>query len=156
MLFPDQDDNTLYVRRSDPTELLGSFSPHTFSLEGKEWLSVEHYFQAMKFVDTDPAHAQKIVQAANAKAASKLGRKNKRALRKDWHIVRKTVMTRAVYTQCHTHPGIKKALLDTADQRLLESNQYDYFWGCGRDRRGENTYGKVLMDVRRKLKEELN
>jgi predicted NAD-dependent protein-ADP-ribosyltransferase YbiA (DUF1768 family) len=38
---------------------------------------------------------------------------------------------------------------------LVESSNYDYFWGCGRDRRGENMYGKVLMNVREKLREEL-
>ena len=154
MLFPDQDENTLYLRRSDPEELLGSFSSHPFKLEGQEWPTVEHYFQAMKFIETEPDYAKKIALSKDAKQASKLGRKKKSKLRKDWSKVRTIVMTRALYTKCHAYPIVKEALLATNDQRLLENNQYDYFWGCGRDRRGENAYGKVLMDVRRKLLEE--
>ena len=49
---------------------------------------------------------------------------------------------------------IAEALLATGDTHLIENNNYDYFWGCGRDRRGENMYGKVLMNVREKLREE--
>jgi ribA/ribD-fused uncharacterized protein len=63
-------------------------------------------------------------------------------------------MTRAVYIKCRTHPEIAEALLATGDQVLVESSNYDYFWGCGRDRRGENMYGKVLMNVREKLRDE--
>lgn len=154
MLFPDDDANTQYLRRSDPAELLGSASEHPIKLENEVWPTAEHYFQAMKFIDTDPDYALRIQAAPSAKLASKLGRKNKAKLRHDWAQVKKIVMTRALYTKCHAHPDVKTALLATSDQRLLENNQYDYFWGCGRDRRGENAYGKVLMDVRNKLKEE--
>ena len=31
---------------------------------------------------------------------------------------------------------------------------YDCYWGCGRDTRGLNTYGKVLMNVRARLRKE--
>jgi predicted NAD-dependent protein-ADP-ribosyltransferase YbiA (DUF1768 family) len=31
---------------------------------------------------------------------------------------------------------------------------YDYYWGVGRDGRGYNVFGKVLMAVRDKLMEE--
>lgn len=37
---------------------------------------------------------------------------------------------------------------------LMENSQYDYYWGCGRDRLGHNAYGKVLINVRKKLREE--
>jgi len=48
---------------------------------------------------------------------------------------------------------MKQALLDTQEEQLVENSQYDYFWGCGRDRRGDNHYGKVLMGIRSKLAE---
>ena len=60
-------------------------------------------------------------------------------------------MTRGVYTKCRTHPEVAERLLSTGARKLVENNNYDYFWGCGRDRRGHNYYGKVLMDVRSKL-----
>lgn len=63
-------------------------------------------------------------------------------------------MTRAIYTKCKTHPAVAKCLLETGNKKLVENSAYDYFWGCGRDRRAENTYGKVMMNVREKLKQE--
>jgi hypothetical protein len=65
-------------------------------------------------------------------------------------------MTRAVYTKCKTHAEIAALLLSTGSNRLVENSQYDYFWGCGRDRRGTNSYGQVLMNVRDKLAAEQN
>ena len=66
-------------------------------------------------------------------------------------------MTRGFYIKCRTHPEVAKALLATDTRKIVESSMYDYYWGCGRDGRGHNTYGKVLMAVRDKLKtEEVN
>jgi hypothetical protein len=63
-------------------------------------------------------------------------------------------MTRALYTQCHAYPDFAAALLATGDRPIVETAQYDYFWGVGRDQRGENHYGKVLMKLRDKLRAE--
>jgi hypothetical protein len=63
-------------------------------------------------------------------------------------------MTRAFYLKCRTHPEAAEALLATGERPILETSQYDYFWGCGRDLRGENAYGQVLMAVRQRLREE--
>ena len=63
-------------------------------------------------------------------------------------------MTRAVYIKCRTHSEVSQALLATGKETLVESSQYDYFWGCGRDGRGNNAFGKVLMAVRDKLTQE--
>jgi predicted NAD-dependent protein-ADP-ribosyltransferase YbiA (DUF1768 family) len=64
--------------------------------------------------------------------------------------------TLSTYTKCHNHPEVAQRLLDTGDRTLVETSQYDYFWGLGRDRRGSNVYGAVLMDVRKKLQEEMS
>ena len=151
-LFPDQDENTLYLSRADVNELLGTFSRHGFFLDGKEWPSVEHYYQAMKF--ESESVQEKIRSATHPKQARRLGRSRMRKLRKDWRKVKVVMMTRAVYTKCKAHPEVAQVLLATGDQKLLENSMYDYFWGCGRDRLANNEYGKVLMRVRAKLKEE--
>lgn len=151
-LFPDYDADVIYLARVDVNQPLGAWSKHSFFLEDKEWPSVEHYYQAMKF--ESESDQEKIRTAAHPKKARKLGRSRLRRLRKDWRDVKVIYMTRAVYTKCKTHPEVAEALLATGDKKLLESSQYDYFWGCGRDRRGNNQYGKVLMNVRAKLREE--
>jgi len=151
-LFPDLDEDAFYFSRSDKDQNLGAWSNHPFQLEGREWPTVEHYFQAMKFADAD--YQETIRQAAEPKQARKLGRRRFRKLRPDWPQVKAVYMTRALYTKCRTYPAIARELLDTGQQKLVENSQYDYYWGCGRDRRGANMYGQVLMNVRAKLREE--
>lgn len=154
MLFPELDEDAVYFSRSDESEILGTHAIYPFKLEGKEWPSVEHYFQAMKFETSAPDYAEKIRQASDAKKARKLGATRFKKLRDDWKKIRRIMMTRAVYTKAKAYPKVEQALLESGQRKLVENSQYDYFWGCGRDRRGENIYGKVLMDVREKLLQE--
>ena len=151
-LFNVTDLNALYFSRSDVAQNLGAWSPHPFVLEEREWPTVEHYFQAMKFAD--PNYQEKIRLAESPKQARKLGRSRFKKIRKDWNKVKLVYMTRALYTKCKTYPQIANQLLATEDKRLVENSVYDYFWGCGRDRRGTNMYGQLLMNVRTKLREE--
>jgi hypothetical protein len=99
-------------------------------------------------------HRETIRLAKTPKDAHKLGRNIFRRKRRDWKKLREVLMTRAVYTKCRAHSEVAKALLATGDKPIIETSQYDYYWGYGRDRRGENIYGKVLMNVRAKLQSE--
>ena len=151
-LFPaDNGENDLFLSRTDPENRLGTYAAFSFELEGKVWPTVEHYFQGMKF--EDEAWQEKVRAAATPGQARKLGRKRHKSFRRDWKQVRETIMTRGVYVRCRTHPELAEELLNTGDQKIVENGNFDYFWGCGRDRRGENCYGRVLMNVRTKLRQ---
>ncbi|MFV8817039.1 NADAR family protein [Haliea sp. E17] len=150
-LFPDFDARNHYLSRSDVNEELGTHSRHSFELEGREWPSVEHYYQAMKFESAE--EQEKIRRAAHPRKARRMGRSRLRRIRRDWDKVKRVYMTRAVWTKCNTYPAIAEKLLATGDQNLMENSQYDYYWGCGRDRRGYNHYGQILMNVRKKLRD---
>lgn len=152
-LFPPENEDDLYFSRYDPEELLGSFANLNFLLENTVWPTVEHYLQAMQY--EDEAEQERVRNLPTAKAAHKeqKGRWFKKR-RKDWDNLRRVYLTRAVYTQCQSHPQVAERLLATGEQRLVENDQYDYYWGCGRDRRGTNMYGQVLMSVRAKLREQ--
>lgn len=152
MIFGPRDDNAIYLSRTDANEPLSSYSRHGFDLDGLHWPSVEHYFQGMK--SDDAAFRARVAAAGHPRDARRLGRSRRVKLRKDWKKVRRVIMTRAVYTKCKTHPEVAEALLATGDRPIVALNSYDYYWACGRDGRGHNTYGQVLMDVRNKLREE--
>ncbi len=152
MLFNRDETKRLTLSRIDPTHPLSSYSKHSFELDGSEWPSVEHYYQAMKF--GDPEYREQIRTAAHPADAAKLGKSKKHDRRKDWDKVKVTYMTRGTYIKCRTHPEVAQLLLKTGDIEITEVSQYDYFWGSGRDMRGDNAFGKMLMGIREKLREE--
>ncbi len=121
-----------------------------FSLDEMEWKTVEHYFQAMRF--SDPAYRKKISECESIGDVTRLAKAWFKPKRKDWRKIQTTVMTRGLYMQCQMYPEMTEALLETEDRTLVENSQYDYFWGCGRDRRGENHYGKILMNIRARIR----
>ncbi|MDO3384100.1 NADAR family protein [Gilvimarinus algae] len=133
----------------DPTHPFSRLAVKPFELEGQQWPSVEHYFQAMQLASA--SERDRVRQLAAPEDARRAGKGWFKKRRKDWRQLRPTLMTRALYIQMRTYPERAKALLETGDLLLVEDSQYDYFWGCGRDKRGTNTYGKILMEIRRKL-----
>jgi ribA/ribD-fused uncharacterized protein len=152
MFFNRSEEKKVLLSRTNVEDRLSSYSSHSFFLDDAQWPSVEHYYQAMKF--EVPEQREQIRMAETPADAAALAKKHKRQVRKDWKKLKKTVMTRGVYIKCKTHPEIAEALLETGDSMIVENSQFDYFWGCGRDGRGENAYGKILMDVREKLRSE--
>jgi ribA/ribD-fused uncharacterized protein len=153
MLFNNTEQERFTLSRIDPTNPLAAYSKHGFELDGEQWPSVEHYYQAMKFEESE--YRESIRNATHPADATKLGKSKKHGRRKDWDKIKVTYMTRATYIKCRTHPEVAAALLASGEKPIVETSQYDYFWGCGRDMRGNNAFGKMLMGVREKLREEM-
>jgi ribA/ribD-fused uncharacterized protein len=149
---PPKADDALLINRLDPGETLGCAIERPFDLDGHHWLTAEHYYQAMKY--PGKARFEDILNSPTAAEARKHGRGWLKRTREDWSGIRTLVMTRAIYTQARTHDGFAQAILATGEQPIRENSLYDYFWGTGRDQRGDNAYGTVMMNVRDKLREE--
>ena len=153
MFFTKKESKPQYtLSLSDEANPLSAYAEHPFELDGYSWPTVAHYYHATKY--GDEAYAAKIRAAATPAEAAKLGKSRWHKKRKDWNKVKTTVMTRGTYIKCRTYPEIGQALLDTQDKEIKELSLYDYFWGTGRDTRGKNAYGEMLMAVRNKLKQE--
>ena len=142
-------ENALSFSRFDSDHFLSPQSMHGFELEDKHWASAEHYYQCAKY-STAP-YAAKIEAAPSAQQAYRLGNVWWRRRRADFKAVRKTLMTRALYSKTIQNAEVQQALLATGEQWIIENSAYEHYWGIGRDQRGDNYLGVIWMDIRRKL-----
>ena len=144
---------TIYFYKAwQPYGCFSNFSLHGIELNGTYWSTVEHYYQAQKFVGTKDAAIIPVIHSAEtAEQAAALGRCPSRKVRPDWGVVKTNLMATAVLEKFHTHREIRNILLGTGDELLVENSPTDYFWGCGASKSPQNNLGKILMDIRSKL-----
>ena len=131
---------------------LSNFALYPIKLGGKVWPTSEHYFQAQKFVD--PKDREAIRKANTPMLAAHMGRDRKRKLRRDWESVKVGVMREAVEAKFRQHDELCELLLATGDAKLVEHTDNDDFWGDGGDGKGRNELGRILMAVRKRLRDE--
>jgi N-glycosidase YbiA len=142
-----------FFTKNDEYFELSNFYPQGFEEDGVYWSSIEHYFQAMKFVGEENAnHRERIRKAHSPKQAKALGHSRKHTLRSDWESAKEGIMLNALRRK-FAHPKLSALLVSTGKRRLEENSPYDRYWGVGRDGRGKNRLGVLLMQVRKELGE---
>lgn len=156
--LPGASETTLAVRpriddfRGD-NQFLSNFAPAPVTLEGMEYPTVEHAYQAAK--TQDAGERQMIRLASTPDLAKKMSRKLTR--RPDWPEVKVDIMRELVWQKFQGHPDLKELLLATGDAELAEGNTWhDNFWGSCRCAQcaaspGQNWLGRLLMEVRERL-----
>ena len=137
-----------FYRLKDPGGFMSNYWKATFIIYDREWLTVEHAYQAQKCLD--PAEYDAIHQAVKANDARLLGQKVK--CRKDWDEVKAVVMEGCVRAKFQQHQDLREQLLATGEEELVEDSPVDSYWGCGADGTGKNMLGKILMKIREELK----
>ncbi|MEM9402829.1 MAG: NADAR family protein [Pseudomonadota bacterium] len=140
----------LFYTKTDEYGDFSNFSNHGIEMEGEWYRTVEHYFQTQKFDDVE--HRSAIRNAASAKAAAELGRSRAIPIRPDWEDIKIQVMRDAVLKKFQTHNAARELLLSTDSEPLIENAPGDFFWGCGKDGTGLNWLGRILEEVREKLR----
>ena len=147
---------TIYFYKvNQPYGCFSNFSPHGIHIRGQYWPTVEHYYQAQKFVGTQDEPIIQVIHTVKTPEAASLGRSPLRKVRPDWEDVKLPVMHEAVLIKFLTHPDIQAILLETGDRLLVENSPTDYYWGCGKDQTGQNHLGKILMSVRQEILQRL-
>ncbi len=128
-----------------------NFAAFPIRLDKEQWPTSEHYFQAQKFEDR--AYRRKIRMAKTPMIAARLGRDRSRRLRRDWESVKVEVMRKAVRAKFQQHEDLRELLLSTGEARLVERTTNDSYWGDGGDGSGKNMLGRILMQVRKELRD---
>ena len=128
---------------------LSNFSPPGFEVDGQFWATVEHYFQAQKFLSPEARESVRV--ALSPKEARERGQSRKYPIRENWDAIREEVMLSALRLKFR-RPEARDLLLSTGSRKLVESSPFDYFWGSGQDGSGQNRLGALLMQVREELR----
>jgi hypothetical protein len=140
-----------------------NMSDHKLQIDGVEYPTVEHYFQAEKAKKFEPQEKrevyEKILKAKSAKAAKALGKKVANFNEDTWKEMREGIMELGVRTKFIQHPELRKQLMETGEKIIGEANARDKFWGIGSSVEsdkskvpskwaGQNMMGKILMKLR--------
>jgi N-glycosidase YbiA len=141
---------TIYFYKVDrPYGYLSNFSPHPIDLDGDHWPTVEHYYQAQKFVGSSFEQLIPTIRsAATPELAAAIGRDPCHLPSTDWPQRKLAVMYKAVSQKFTTHQNLQALLRATGNTEIVEDSPSDCFWGCGVDRSGQNHLGKILMRIR--------
>ncbi|KAI3694255.1 hypothetical protein L1987_77218 [Smallanthus sonchifolius] len=150
-----------FYKTWDPHGSFSNFSPHPIRLPDENgdyvtWSSVEHYYQAHKFVGSSNPNARSYIEAIHSakspEEAAWLGRRTQREhpdmVRADWERVKTEVMYKALKCKFSIYPHLNSMLLSTSGCILVEASPHDLFWGGGRDGEGLNYLGRLLMKLR--------
>ena len=139
----------MFYKVGDNYGELSNFSSHGFSLDGIYWRTVEHYFQAKKFLNLELQH--KIRNMDSPMKAAIEGRKQENPLRPDWEMIKDQVMYIAVKAKFTQHIELSNLLISTGNAYIVEHTQNDSYWADGGDGSGKNMLGIILMKVRDEL-----
>ena len=107
-----------FYKTNDEYGCFSNFSKHGFELDGKYWMTSEHYFQAQKFINTE--YEEQVRISSSPMKAANIGRDRSKPLRKDWEEVKDDIMRRAVLEKFKANDDAKKILLSTGDEDIIE------------------------------------
>ena len=128
---------------------LSNFEDSLITYDGITYKNVEAAFHAQKVFDREK---KKEFSNLNPSEAKRLGRRVK--LRSDWESVKVDIMTDLVRIKFLQNPNLKKKLLATGDEILIEGNWWnDQFWGVCKGE-GQNYLGRILMMIRKELRDD--
>ncbi|MCZ2356771.1 MAG: NADAR domain-containing protein [Bacteroidia bacterium] len=128
-----------------------NFSKHAIYLDEKIWKTVEHFYQAQKFHNTK---FEEIIRLTDTPTLAK--QKAYEFLKKNpvlnWNDKKEEIMWRGLKAKFTQHPELQKLLFLTENKILVERTDFDNFWGDGKDGKGKNRLGRLLMRLRSELK----
>lgn len=127
---------------------LSNFAEVEITYNGLTYLNTEAAYQAAKFPGVED-----LFVGLNGKEAKTLSKKLAKDCRPDWNEIRVSVMRDVCELKFAQEP-YKSQLLATGNELLEEGNWWgDTFWGVSNEtKQGENQLGKILMTIRRNMK----
>ena len=129
---------------------LSNFYPSPIALGNRLYATVEHYYQAQKFVAVPEIYEQ-VIAASTPKQAKQISREYPDRVREDWDTAKEGVMFLAVTAKFQQIGDLRDKLIATGDSELIENSPTDSYWGRP-PHGGENRLGVIIMQVRENLR----
>ena len=142
-----------FYKEHGPLGFLATYSNYGFYVDGVYYPTVEHYYQSEKFDDNDIK--MKIISCDTPKEASNIGRDRNLKRRDGFNNIKLDVMYKGTLEKFLQNSTIRSKLIETRNNEIKEMTEKENYWGVGPLLDGENHYGKILMSVRDKVKEEV-
>merc|ERR1719238_455755 len=117
---------------------------------GRFYLTTEHFYQASKYLNTDPDFAEHIRLASTTEQAKKLAKSADHPSSDDWDQIKDRVMEKALQHKVMKHEKLKELLLSIPSEEIIYDSQNDY-WGVGENGSGENKLGKLLVGIKEQI-----
>lgn len=162
---------TFRLKSSEITSLIGT---HIYSDNPDQQVRFkcgEQFMMFCKAARFGDAESQRQIFATDMPRKMKaIGRKVQGFDEEVWSEIKVKVVETGNYAKFTQDENLKKLLLDTGNNELIEASPFDPIWGIGyaagtgaekaevmrnRQNWGQNLLGKVLMEVRRRLREEM-
>ena len=126
-------------------------------VDGIKYSSSEAAYHSQKFLDED---IKKIMIKLTPDESKHVSRELSRFIRDDWENVKYDLMKKVVMEKFKQNQDCLEELLNTQSMELIEDTTgwHDNIWGectceeC-KNKEHKNYLGKILMEVRRKLKD---
>jgi len=122
-----------------------------FFYKNKFYPTVEHAYQASKFVKTSPKIAKQILKAFSPHDAKNIAIINKDKQDPKFDEYKIDLMEKLLRLKLEQNPYVKEKLLQTKNYLICEDSPEDSFWGIGKNRDGKNTLGQLWMKLRDEL-----
>ena len=132
---------------------LANYSNHGFSIDGVYYKTVEHYYQAMKYDNKEIKN--RIINAETPKEASNIGRDRNNKRIDNFKDIKNDIMFNGILEKFRQNRDIAYKLIETRNNDIAEATVDEYYWGIGKDRSGQNNIGKILVQVRERIKREI-
>ncbi len=130
-----------------------AFTEPPITVDGEQYPGPEAYFQLQKSFGTPSHDAAKAAMKAIIDPIEAWGVGRAHDLRADWDQAKVEVMRTALRAKFTQSTELRELLLSTGTHPLVQLKPDDKFWGSGRNGRGKNMLGVLLMELRAELKQ---
>jgi ribA/ribD-fused uncharacterized protein len=134
--------------RIEETAWLSNMHPHIVYWEGLYYKSAEAAYQAAKL--EDPRLRKRFTHFTGYQAKIE-GLHVK--TRGNWDSIKPAVMEAILRDKFKPGTVLAQRLADTDVAELIEKAPWDSYWGDGKDGKGRNMMGKILMKLRDELQQ---